>query len=62
MYNRGCLLLSITMAEVYQTEGNDAYRSGDFKSAIDFYTKGIKLNCKDEEPRAKLFSNRAVAA
>ena len=49
----------LAIAEVYKNEGNDSYRQNDFNNAIYFYTEGIKVNCKDEELKAKLYSNRA---
>ena len=54
-----CFILAI--AEVYKNEGNDSYRQNDFNNAIYFYTEGIKVNCKDEELKAQLYSNRANA-
>ena len=53
--------VSLAMAEVYKNEGNDEYRKKDFSNAVYFYTEGIKLNCKDKELKAKLYSNRATA-
>jgi len=32
-----------------------------FSNAICLYTKGINVTCKDEELKAKLYSNRAAA-
>ena len=52
---------AIAIAEVYKNEGNDEYNKKNFKSAIRFYTEGIKVNCKDEDLNAKLYSNRAAA-
>ncbi|KAM7451218.1 Tetratricopeptide repeat protein 4 [Porites harrisoni] len=49
------------IAEVYKNEGNDEYNKGTFSNAIDYYTDGIKMNCKDKELNAKLHSNRAAA-
>ncbi|CAH3181940.1 unnamed protein product [Porites lobata] len=49
------------IAEVYKNEGNDEYNKNNFNSAIFFYTEGIKVNCKDEDLNAKLYSNRAAA-
>ena len=46
---------------MYKNEGNDAYKRRDFSNAVHFYTKGIKVNCKDDELNAKLYSNRAIA-
>jgi len=54
-----CFILAI--AEVYKNEGNDEYRKKKFDNAIYFYTEGIKVNCKDKELNAKLYSNRATA-
>ena len=36
-------------------------REKNFHSAIKIYTEGIKVNCKDKELNAKLYSNRAAA-
>ena len=49
------------IAEVYKTEGNEAYLKEDYSNAIYFYTEGIKVNCKDLDLKAKLYSNRAYA-
>ena len=55
------IIIIVAIAEVYKNEGNDAYKKSNFNSAIHYYTKGIKVNCKDEELNAKLYSNRAAA-
>ena len=52
---------SRAIAEVYMIEGNKEYFEKEFNNAICFYTEGIKVNCKDEELNAKLYSNRATA-
>ena len=49
------------IADVYKNEGNDEYNKKNFSSAINYYTEGIKVNCKDKELKAKLYSNRAAA-
>ena len=49
------------IAEVYKTEGNEAYLKEDYSNAIYFYTEGIKVNCKDQDLKAELYSNRAYA-
>ncbi|KAL9981289.1 hypothetical protein ACROYT_G009973 [Oculina patagonica] len=49
------------IAEVYKNQGNEEYRKRDFINAIHFYTKGIKVNCKDDKLKAQLYSNRAIA-
>ena len=67
-YDTGFLLIhyplncfTLATAESYKNEGNNSYRQNDFNNAIYFYTEGIKVNCKDEELKAKLYSNRANA-
>ena len=55
------IIITVAIAEVYKNEGNDEYKKSNFNSAIHYYTKGIKVNCKDEELNAKLYSNRAAA-
>ncbi|CAH3171857.1 unnamed protein product [Porites evermanni] len=49
------------IAEVYKTEGNEAYLKEDYSNAVYFYTEGIKVNCIDDDLKAKLYSNRAYA-
>lgn len=49
------------IAEVYYNEGNDEFNRNEYSNAIYFYTEGIKVNCKDDELNAKLYSNRATA-
>ena len=51
----------VAIAEVYKNEGNDEYYKKNFNNAIYFYTEGIKVNCKDQDLNAKLYSNRAAA-
>ena len=51
----------LAIAEVYKNQGNEEYGKRDFANAIHFYTEGIKVNCKDKELNAKLYSNRAIA-
>ena len=46
---------------MYNDEGNEAYSEEDYSSTVYFYTEGIKVNCKDEELLAELYSNRAEA-
>ena len=58
-----CILISFILAkaEFFKDEGNDKFRKKDFSNAILLYTEGIKVHCKDEELKAKLYSNRATA-
>ena len=51
----------LAVAEVYNDEGNKAYSQNDYTNAIYFYTEGIKVNCKDDDLKAELYSNRAAA-
>ena len=55
------IIIIVAIAEVYKNEGNDEYKKNNFNNAIQFYTEGIKVNCKDEELNAILYSNRAAA-
>ena len=50
----------LAIAEVYNNEGDSEYNKGEYNSAIDQYTEGIKVNCKDENLNAILFANRAT--
>ena len=49
------------MAEVYKNEGNAEYQKREFTNAINFYTEGINVNCRDDELNSKLHSNRATS-
>ena len=51
----------VAIAEVYKNKGNDEYKKNNFNKTVQFYTEGIKVNCKDEELNAILYSNRAAA-
>ena len=55
------IVIIVAIAEAYKNEGNNEYNQNNFNNAIDFYTKGIKVTCKDEELNAILYSNRAAA-
>ena len=55
------IIIIVAIAEVYKKQGNNEYNENNFNNAIDFYTEGIKVNCKDEELNAILYSNRAAA-
>ena len=33
---------------------SDEYKKNNFNNAVQFYTEGIEVNCKDEELNAKL--------
>ena len=57
-YNK---LFILAIAEVYKIEGNNEYGRKEFSNAVYFYTEGIKVNCKDDELNARLYSNRATA-
>ena len=49
------------IAKVFLEEGNKEYRQGESNNAINSYTEGLQVNCKDERLNAKLYSNRATA-
>ncbi|CAH3169469.1 unnamed protein product, partial [Pocillopora meandrina] len=49
------------IAKVGLEEGNKEYRQGEANNAINSYTEGLQVNCKDERLNAKLYSNRATA-
>ena len=55
------IIIIVAIAEAYKNEGNNEYNQNNFNNAIDLYTKGIKVTCKDEELNAILYSNRAAA-
>ena len=42
-------------------QGNKEYMQGHYHGAIQLYTEGLQLNCKDNRLTAKLYSNRAAA-
>ena len=53
--------MRLAVAEVYKNEGIEEYSKDNFHSAINFYTEGIKVNCKDKELNSQLYNNRAAA-
>ena len=57
------LLYSLTSASPVtgKNDGNDAFHKDDFVKAVNFYTEGIEVKCKDEDLNAKLYNNRASA-
>lgn len=52
---------AVAIAEVYRNQGNEEFNKNNLNNAFDFYTEVIKVNCKDDEMRAKLYSNRGAA-
>lgn len=52
---------SRAIAEGHKTKGDEEFRKQEYSSAIDFYTKGLQVKCKDEEFNAKLYSGRATS-
>ena len=48
-------------AKVCLEVGNLEYRKGQTNEAINTYTEGLQVNCKDVRLNAKLYSNRAAA-
>ena len=55
------LFVISAIAEAHKNAGNDAFLKGDFVKAINLYTDGIEVKCKDEDLNAKLYNNRASA-
>ena len=55
------IFFNLAIAELFKNDGNDEFRKKDFRNAIFLYTKGIKVDCKDQELKAKLYNNRATA-
>lgn len=47
------------IAEDYNQEGDTRLNKNEFGSALDFYTKGIELKCKDDQLNATMYTNRA---
>ena len=49
------------IAIVCLQEGNKEYTRGEANKAINSYTEGLQVNCKDKRLNAKLYNNRATA-
>lgn len=47
------------IATNFKNQGNDAYKAKDYRSAVEFYTKGIDAKCGIKEIDSKLYLNRA---
>lgn len=52
-------LLISAIAEDYNQEGDARLNKNDFDNALDFYTKGIELQCIDDQLNATMYTNRA---
>ena len=55
------IFFALEIAELLMNEGNDEFKKRDFGNAVQLYTEGIKVRCKDGELKAKLYSNRSTA-
>ena len=55
------LTIISAIAETRKKAGNDAFHKDDFNKAINLYTEGIEVKCRDEDLNAKLYNNRASA-
>ena len=55
------LIIISAIAETRKKTGNDAFHKDDFNKAINLYTEGIEVKCRDEDLNAKLYNNRATA-
>jgi DnaJ family protein C protein 7 len=53
----------VRAVERAKKDGNDAFSSGNYEAAIEFYTGALQADAKEETPtvRAQLFCNRAAA-
>ena len=51
----------LAKAEGHKTKGDEEFSKLEYNSAIDFYTKGLEVKCKDEEFNANLYSARATS-
>lgn len=47
------------IADGYKNDGDEELRKNEFQRAIDCYTKGITVECKDDRLNALLYTNRA---
>lgn len=52
---------SLARAEACNNKGDKEYEKEEYFNAIDCYTEGIMVNCKDKNINAILFTNRANA-
>ena len=55
------MIVISAIADTRKSAGNDAFRKDDFVKAVNLYTEGIEVKCKDEDLNAKLYNNRASA-
>lgn len=49
-----------TSAEEIKVLGNEAFNNGDYKAAIDYYTKALKLN-PIESIKSAIYKNRSMS-
>ena len=59
--NHSVSIFISAIAGTHKNAGNDAFSKHDFVKAINLYTEGIEVKCKDEDLNAKLYNNRASA-
>ena len=52
-------LLISAIAEDYNQDGDARLNKNDFDNALEFYTRGIELKCKDDQLNATMYTNRA---
>lgn len=48
------------IATNFKNQGNDCYKSKQFKNAVGFYTKGLEVSCDDDQINIALRLNRAA--
>lgn len=50
-----------SIAQDYEEKGDAEYKKTVFNNAVVYYTKGIDMNCKDDELNAVLYKKRAAS-
>lgn len=44
----------------FKNQGNDCYKSKQYKNAIEYYNRGLEVDCKDDQINLSLILNRAA--
>ncbi|KAH3667155.1 hypothetical protein OGAPHI_002804 [Ogataea philodendri] len=48
------------IAENFKNQGNDCYKAKQYKNAVEYYTKGLDVDCGVDEINAALYLNRSA--
>lgn len=48
------------IAANFKVQGNDAYKAKQYKTAVQFYTQGLDVECDDDAINTALYANRAA--